>query len=109
MLGKLVKTDLTKLGFMSGVATTVQTGSGAVNVLVTRCGYTGEDGFEVSVPHSHAVALAETFLQNSAVKLAGLGPRDSLRLEAGLCLYGNDLNEDITPVEGSLVWTIGKS
>jgi len=106
-LQKLTKADLSKVGFMSGVPTTVQTSAGEVQALVTRCGYTGEDGFEVSVPHSHAAPLAQTLLDGGIVKLAGLGPRDSLRLEAGLCLYGNDLTEDITPIEGVLTWTIG--
>jgi aminomethyltransferase len=76
---------------------------------VTRTGYTGEDGFEVSVPNDHALALAEKLsAKTDLVRFAGLGPRDSLRLEAGLCLYGNDLNEDITPVEAGLAWTVGK-
>ncbi|EFJ41696.1 hypothetical protein VOLCADRAFT_107582 [Volvox carteri f. nagariensis] len=75
---------------------------------VTRTGYTGEDGFEISVPSTHAVALAEKLTASERVRLAGLGPRDSLRLEAGLCLYGNDLNESLTPVEAGLAWTIGK-
>ncbi|KAL6758793.1 hypothetical protein V8C86DRAFT_2587918 [Haematococcus lacustris] len=75
---------------------------------VTRTGYTGEDGFEISVPNTHAVALAVKLLANSRVRLAGLGPRDSLRLEAGLCLYGNDLDESITPIEAGLAWTVGK-
>ena len=80
----------------------------------TQPGYTGEDGFEISVPAGDAVALAKALLSGggtkdpSAVRLCGLGARDSLRLEAGLCLYGNDLNEDITPVEAGLTWTIGK-
>ncbi|MEW5301921.1 MAG: hypothetical protein WDW36_004745 [Sanguina aurantia] len=81
---------------------------GGVPTWVTRTGYTGEDGFEISVGHNHTLALAEQFMANPRVRLAGLGPRDSLRLEAGLCLYGNDLNEDITPVEAGLAWTIGK-
>ncbi|KXZ44287.1 hypothetical protein GPECTOR_70g518 [Gonium pectorale] len=75
---------------------------------VTRTGYTGEDGFEISVPSSSALALAEKLTAHPRVRLAGLGPRDSLRLEAGLCLYGNDLNEELTPVEAGLAWTIGK-
>jgi aminomethyltransferase len=76
---------------------------------VTRTGYTGEDGFEVSVPNAQAVALAEKLISKpDLVRFAGLGPRDSLRLEAGLCLYGNDLNEDITPIEAGLAWTVGK-
>ncbi len=76
---------------------------------VSRSGYTGEDGFEIAVPHEKVVKLCQLFLENPNVKLAGLGPRDSLRLEAGLCLYGHDLNEDITPIEAGLTWTIGKS
>lgn len=75
---------------------------------VTRTGYTGEDGFEISVPNSHAQQLADKLVSNPEVRLAGLGPRDSLRLEAGLCLYGNDLNEEITPIEAGLAWTVAK-
>lgn len=62
---------------------------------------------QISVPTGSVVALAEKLLTNNEVKLAGLGSRDSLRLEAGLCLYGNDIDETTTPVEASLVWTIG--
>ncbi|KAI8462982.1 MAG: hypothetical protein J3K34DRAFT_389317 [Monoraphidium minutum] len=75
---------------------------------VTRTGYTGEDGFEISVPNSAANKLAEKLVADPEVRLSGLGPRDSLRLEAGLCLYGNDLNEDITPIEAGLAWTVAK-
>lgn len=78
------------------------------NVLVSRCGYTGEDGFEISVSDKNAVKLFDILLNNSDVKPAGLGARDTLRLEAGLCLYGHDMNEDITPIEASLKWVIGK-
>ena len=67
---------------------------------VSRSGYTGEDGFEISVPASHAEELARALLSNPAVALTGLGARDSLRLEAGLCLYGSDINTATTPVEG---------
>ncbi|XP_042211672.1 aminomethyltransferase, mitochondrial-like [Homarus americanus] len=74
---------------------------------VTRCGYTGEDGVEISVPNNKAVELCET-LVGLGVHLAGLGARDSLRLEAGLCLYGNDIDDTTTPIEGGLTWTIGK-
>lgn len=63
---------------------------------------------QISVPQSRVVELTEKLLTNSEVKLAGLGARDSLRLEAGLCLYGNDIDENTTPVEATLVWTIGK-
>ncbi|XP_067096394.1 aminomethyltransferase, mitochondrial [Osmerus mordax] len=97
--------DLSKLTFMTSTLATV---FGIPGCRVTRCGYTGEDGVEISVPTSSVVALTERLLANSEVKLAGLGARDSLRLEAGLCLYGNDIDENTTPVEGTLVWTIGK-
>ncbi|XP_048462201.1 aminomethyltransferase, mitochondrial-like [Rhincodon typus] len=63
---------------------------------------------QISVPIERTVELAESLLKNSEVKLAGLGSRDSLRLEAGLCLYGNDIDETTTPVEATLLWTIGK-
>ncbi|XP_047537467.1 aminomethyltransferase, mitochondrial [Vanessa atalanta] len=76
---------------------------------VTRCGYTGEDGFEISIPADKAENVVEALLQSPEVKLAGLGARDSLRLEAGLCLYGNDIDESITPVEASLTWLIAKT
>jgi aminomethyltransferase len=75
---------------------------------VSRSGYTGEDGFEISVPAGASEALCEALLQNEAVAPAGLGARDSLRLEAGLCLYGADLDETTTPVEAALEWTIPK-
>jgi aminomethyltransferase len=76
---------------------------------VSRSGYTGEDGFEISVPAEHAEALAKTLLVNSDVLPIGLGARDSLRLEAGLCLYGHDIDTTTTPVEGALQWSIQKS
>eukprot|EP00879_Flechtneria_rotunda_P001226 GHRR01001373.1.p1 GENE.GHRR01001373.1~~GHRR01001373.1.p1 ORF type:complete len:413 (+),score=119.81 GHRR01001373.1:96-1334(+) len=75
---------------------------------ITRTGYTGEDGFELSIPNSGMVEIAEALTADSEVRLAGLGPRDSLRLEAGLCLYGNDLEQHITPIEAGLAWTVGK-
>lgn len=75
---------------------------------VARSGYTGEDGFEISVATKHAVKVAETLLADPDVKPIGLGARDSLRLEAGLCLYGHDIDEDTSPVEADLVWSIGK-
>jgi aminomethyltransferase len=76
--------------------------------LVSRSGYTGEDGFEISVPAEHAEALADKLVAEPEVAPAGLGARDSLRLEAGLCLYGNDIDELTTPVEADLNWVIGK-
>ncbi|HEY6135720.1 MAG TPA: glycine cleavage system aminomethyltransferase GcvT [Rubrivivax sp.] len=75
---------------------------------VTRSGYTGEDGFEISAPADAAVALARALLAEPEVKPAGLGARDTLRLEAGLCLYGHDINDTTTPVEAALTWAIQK-
>jgi aminomethyltransferase len=75
---------------------------------VTRSGYTGEDGFEISVSAEAAVTLAKQLLSQPEVKPAGLGARDTLRLEAGLCLYGHDINQTTTPVEAGLTWAIQK-
>lgn len=77
-------------------------------LFISRSGYTGEDGFEISIPAHAAVTFTEKLLQNDAVRLIGLGARDSLRLEAGLCLYGHDLDEQTTPVEANLKWVIAK-
>jgi len=74
--------------------------------IVSRSGYTGEDGFEISVSARDAEKLARTLLQDAAVTLIGLGARDSLRTEAGLCLYGSDIDENTTPVEAALEWAI---
>jgi aminomethyltransferase len=79
-----------------------------IPAIVSRSGYTGEDGVEVSVPADQAEAFARALLALPGVQAAGLGARDSLRLEAGLCLYGNDLDETTSPVEANLVWSIGK-
>jgi aminomethyltransferase len=75
---------------------------------VTRSGYTGEDGFEISVPADHATALAEALLAHAEVSPAGLGARDTLRLEAGLCLYGHDIGDTTSPVEAGLAWAMQK-
>ncbi|KAI9677079.1 MAG: Aminomethyltransferase, mitochondrial [Caeruleum heppii] len=80
-------------------------------VLISRGGYTGEDGFEISLPPSLAVPFTEHLLKTATpdrLRLAGLGARDSLRLEAGMCLYGHDLDDSTTPVEAGLSWVIGK-
>jgi aminomethyltransferase len=77
--------------------------------LVSRSGYTGEDGFEISLPAPLAIGFCTVLLQNPLVAPIGLGARDSLRLEAGLCLYGSDLDEATTPVEAGLGWSIGKA
>ncbi|HEV3499558.1 MAG TPA: glycine cleavage system aminomethyltransferase GcvT [Bradyrhizobium sp.] len=80
-----------------------------IDCFVSRSGYTGEDGFEISVPAEHAEALAKALLASEDVLPIGLGARDSLRLEAGLCLYGHDIDTTTTPVEGALEWSIQKS
>ncbi|KAH8419420.1 hypothetical protein KR222_011289 [Zaprionus bogoriensis] len=82
--------------------------AGIKNVRITRCGYTGEDGVEISVPSTQVEALTEALLAGGQLKLAGLGARDSLRLEAGLCLYGNDIDAKTTPVEAALAWLVAK-
>ena len=78
------------------------------DLIVSRCGYTGEDGFEISVPNERAEELAKALLASPAVEPIGLGARDSLRLEAGLCLYGHDLTPETSPVEGNIAFAIGK-
>jgi aminomethyltransferase len=80
-----------------------------IDCFVSRSGYTGEDGFEISVPADKAEALASALLDNGDVLPIGLGARDSLRLEAGLCLYGHDIDTTTTPIEGALQWSIQKS
>ena len=93
-----------KLIFMSGGRFTVA----GCDCFLTRSGYTGEDGFEISVTSSQAETLARALLAEPEVKPVGLGARNSLRLEAGLCLYGNDIDTTTTPVEASLNWAIQK-
>lgn len=73
---------------------------------LSRLGYTGEDGFEISVPEAEAARLTSLLLEHEDCALAGLGARDSLRLEVGLCLYGNDIDQNTTPIEASLGWAI---
>lgn len=92
------------MGFM----TATQFSISGIPAHVSRSGYTGEDGYEISVAEADAVKLAKLLLAQPEVKPIGLGARDSLRLEAGLCLYGHELTPDISPVEAALVWSIGK-
>jgi aminomethyltransferase len=97
-----------KLVFMTGGHFVVDTGRQTIPVFLTRSGYTGEDGFEISVHASQADALARALLAQPHVKPIGLGARNSLRLEAGLCLHGNDIDATTTPVEANLLWAIQK-
>ncbi|MDK1373004.1 MULTISPECIES: glycine cleavage system aminomethyltransferase GcvT [unclassified Sinorhizobium] len=80
-----------------------------VSCIISRSGYTGEDGFEISIPVQSAVDVTQRLLEHPDVMPIGLGARDSLRLEAGLCLYGNDIDTGTTPVEAALEWAIQKS
>ena len=95
---------VSSLPFMGFLATTYQ----GADIFVSRSGYTGEDGFEISLPPVAGVQFAQALLADPRVKPIGLGARDSLRLEAGLCLYGHDIDETTSPVEGALTWSIGK-
>jgi aminomethyltransferase len=97
--------DVAAMRFMDSGPRTID----GIDCFVSRSGYTGEDGFEISVPADRAEALARTLLADSDVLPIGLGARDSLRLEAGLCLYGHDIDTTTTPVEGALEWSIQKS
>ncbi len=97
--------DTASLGFMSIAHVSLAGGE----CRVSRSGYTGEDGFEISVDAARAEALARELLSHDEVEPIGLGARDSLRLEAGLCLYGQDLDATTTPVEAGLSWTVAKS
>jgi aminomethyltransferase len=97
--------DVGALAFMNARRLMIE----GTECIVSRSGYTGEDGFEISVPASEAEALARELLAHAEVAPAGLGARDTLRLEAGLCLYGHELDETTTPIEADLAWTIGRS
>jgi len=106
-LQPLTDVDLSKLGFMQSCLGSI---AGIENCRISRCGYTGEDGVEISVDETKCRQLTEALLESTgSPALAGLGARDSLRLEAGLCLYGNDIDATTTPVEATLAWTIGKA
>jgi aminomethyltransferase len=110
--GPKAESVLANLGAAAPAMRFMDAGAQRVNGLdcfVSRSGYTGEDGFEISVPADQAEALAKALLGNSDVLPIGLGARDSLRLEAGLCLYGHDIDTATTPVEGALEWSIQKS
>ncbi|KAL0252727.1 glycine cleavage system T protein [Cryptococcus tetragattii IND107] len=109
VLQRMTDQDLNQVKFGSSVFADIKTTDGqVVKCHIARGGYTGEDGFEVSVPPQQTVAVSNTMTSNPDVMLIGLGARDSLRLEAGMCLYGHDLDESVSPVEGGLAWVIGK-
>jgi aminomethyltransferase len=97
--------DFTTFGFMQARTAKVA----GIDVVMTRSGYTGEDGFEISVAAADATPLAVAMLGDAAVAPIGLGARDSLRLEAGLCLYGHDIDTETSPIEASLTWAISKA
>jgi aminomethyltransferase len=94
-----------ELVFMQGLRATIA----GIEVYITSSGYTGEDGFEISAPAAGADALARALLAVEPVRAIGLGARDSLRLEAGLCLYGHELTTEIDPVQAGLMWSISKA
>lgn len=114
IFGNVVGTslDLKRMGFLN--ATYHHIKAIDADCMISRCGYTGEDGFEIAVPESKAIALAELLLNEKCgglqpvAKMAGLGCRDTLRLECGMCLYGHELNETISPIEAQLSWLLGK-
>ncbi|KEQ13155.1 glycine cleavage system aminomethyltransferase GcvT [Endozoicomonas numazuensis] len=94
-----------KMVFMDSVHMTIE----GVEVYISRSGYTGEDGFEISIPQADADTFCRMLLDQPEVEFIGLGARDSLRLESGLCLYGHDLDTETTPIESSLIWAISKN
>lgn len=94
----------TELTFMSGKPFKIND----IDCFISRCGYTGEDGFEISIPTENVESIARLLLAEEEVQLIGLGARDSLRLEAGYCLYGHDLDEETSPVEANIKWVISK-
>ena len=106
LLQPLVNFDMSAMPFM----TTTQADVGEIKgVRITRCGYTGEDGVEIRVDNDKVAQLVDLLIsQATECRLAGLAARDSLRLEAGLCLYGNDIDETTTPNEAGLLWLVGK-
>jgi len=112
LMEKLLGVSLASMPFMT--CSTELKFDGA-DLMFSRCGYTGEDGFEVSVPNEKVEQFMEALLSykneddgGPIAECVGLGARDSLRLEAGLCLYGHDISEDVSPIEAMLAWTISK-
>ena len=101
---KRIAPKAAELVFMTATADQID----GVECFITRSGYTGEDGFELSIPNASADKIARLIIEQDEVEPCGLGARDSLRLEAGLCLYGHDLTEQTTPVEAGLLWALSK-
>ncbi len=99
-----IQPEVSDMVFMDSRAIVID----GVDCLIGRAGYTGEDGFEISVPADKAEQVARLLMAQPEVELIGLGARDSLRLESGLCLYGHDIDTTTTPVEASLIWAISK-
>ncbi|RXK40516.1 glycine cleavage system T protein [Tremella mesenterica] len=106
VLQSLTGTSLEGVNF--GQSVYAEIGKDKIKCHVARGGYTGEDGFEISIPPENTISITEEISNHPDVQLIGLGARDSLRLEAGMCLYGHDLDETISPVEAGLSWVIGK-
>jgi len=100
-----VAPEATALHFMQGCSVNIN----GISCYITRSGYSGEDGFEISIKPEDCASVADCLLANQSVRWVGLGARDSLRLEAGLCLYGHDMNQQTSPVEANLLWSISKS
>lgn len=96
--------DASDMKFMAAIKAQIN----RTECLISRSGYTGEDGYEISVPATHAETLVRTLLAEPEVEAIGLGARDSLRLEAGLCLYGHDIDETTSPIEADLTWAVPK-
>merc|ERR1712151_1269333 len=105
VIERLSSTSMTKVSFGESVWLTLE----GTECLVSRCGYTGEDGVEIFVPGDKAIALWRRLKSEPEVRVAGLTARDALRLEAGLCLYGHELDAETTPIEAGLGWGVPKS
>lgn len=109
VIAETMKVDLSSLPYMHMIETKAVIAAQEVEIFISRLGYTGEDGFEISVPNAQAAAAAKTLLAHGAVKPIGLAARDSLRLEMGYALYGHDIGVDISPIEADLGWVMSKA
>jgi len=105
VIERLSSTNMSKVSFGESLWLTLE----GTECLVSRCGYTGEDGVEIFVPGEKSVALWRRLKSEPEVRVAGLAARDALRLEAGLCLYGHELDAETTPIEAGLAWVVAKS